>query len=108
MAAEEKQRHVVKVQNALKTLPKTLLSQLGMSEEEAAEPILRFLHADKDRSGSLKLPELIPLLTVLYSGRLAPENIRRLAAMQFQSADRDGSGAAFGVVFLSFITNNLV
>ncbi len=92
LPTEEQLQQTELLQKSLAALPKGLLAQLGMTEQEALEPAARFHAVDKDHNGQLQMAELLPLLTLLYEGRLAPENVRRMAAMQFHIADRDGSG----------------
>ena len=47
---------------------------------------------DKDNSGALTVDELVVILMELLGGKMAESNVRRLASMQFQAADRDKSG----------------
>ena len=65
----------------------------GLTEADVAEAQSKFTAHDVDGSGHLNLEETIALLTELMKGKLQEGNLRRLASMHFQSADKDRSGA---------------
>ncbi len=59
---------------------------------EGLKVIRRFREMDKDDSRQLTLEELITILMDLLGGKMAESNVKRLASMQFQAADKDKSG----------------
>jgi len=76
-----------------------------LPEGEAAEAYYMFHKFDKDKSGTLSLPEVEEITAALMDKKMKPNLVRRLAATYFNASDSDKSGAVGLEEFIQIYTH---